>query len=88
MPGDSSEVQPFSGISGDETLYFSGTEPFWGGQASGDILTYTTPENPDGEQIVVKQFGGRGGMGLSGVREGEAFDMTITPGVCSDGMSD
>ena len=29
-----------------------------------------------------------GGLGFSGTLDGAAFDMTVTPGACSDGMSD
>jgi uncharacterized membrane protein len=88
VPGDSSDHQPFSGIAASETIRFTGTEPFWGGESSGDTLTYTTPENQSGEAIRVKRFAGRGGVSLSGEMRGQPFDLTVTPGDCSDGMSD
>ncbi len=88
VPGDTSDTQPFSGIAADEELRFTGTEPFWGGQVSGGTLTYTTPENIEGDRIVVKRFAGRGGLSFSGTYLDQPFDMTVTPGECSDGMSD
>ena len=80
--------QGFTGISEGEVIYFGGTEPFWGGTIAGDILTYTTPENIDGDRIAIDRFTGQGGLGFSGTLDGQQFDLTITPGACSDGMSD
>ncbi len=48
-----SETQASSGIRADETVRFTGTEPFWGGQVAGPTLTYSTPEDPDGTPIAV-----------------------------------
>jgi len=88
VPGDSADTRPFSGIAPDETLQLTGTEPFWGGQVSGNTMTYTTPENFDGDTIPVKRFAGRGGLSFSGTFDEQPVDMTITPGECSDAMSD
>ena len=85
-PGTSPEG--FTGIGEEETVNFTGTEPFWGGSVTGTDLTYRHPENIEGTTIPVKRFTGQGGLGYSGTLEGAAFDMTITPGACSDGMSD
>ncbi len=78
----------FDAIGESETIHFTGTEPFWGGTAQGSSLTYTTPENIDGTTIAVRRFHGQGGLGLSGKLDSADFDMTVTPGECSDGMSD
>ena len=78
----------FAAIAADETIRFTGTEPFWGGTVRAGELVYSTPENQDGETIAVRRFAGNNGLGFSGVRNGAPFDMTITPGACSDGMSD
>ena len=88
VPGETEETAPYSEIAEDEVLHFTGTEPFWGGEVSGKTLTYTTPENQDGEVIMVERFAGRGGIAYSGLLDGAGFDMTITPLECSDGMSD
>ena len=82
------DAEVYDGITVDEVLYFGGTEPFWGGQVSGERLTYTTPEDQDGQAIMVKRFAGLGGLSFSGEMGGEGFDMAVTPGECSDGMSD
>ena len=88
VPGDGSDHRPFAEIAASEVLHFTGTEPFWGGQASGGTLTYTTPEQPDGQAIAVERFAGRGGLSFSGTLDGKSLDMTVTPAECSDGMSD
>lgn len=81
-------TEAYSGIAAGETVYFGGTEPFWGGQVSDGQLTYTTPDNIDGTVLPVERFAGNSGISLSGTLDGAAFDMTVTEGECSDGMSD
>ena len=80
--------QKFSSIDPGETIRFVGTEPFWGGQVQGGTLTYSTPENIEGQRIAVERFAGNHGLGFSGTLNGRPFDMTVTQGECSDGMSD
>jgi len=82
------DTQAYSGIGADEVVHFTGTEPFWGGQVSGEALTYTTPENQTGEMIAVDRFAGRNGISFSGELGGMPFVLAVTPGECSDGMSD
>ena len=72
----------------DAVLRLVGTEPFWGGSVTAGRLTWVTPENGDGVVIPVERFEGLGGVSFSGMLEGAEFDLTITPGTCSDGMSD
>lgn len=88
VPGDSSDRRPYAEIAEGEVLHFTGTEPFWSGQAAGGRLTYATPEKPEGQSIAVQRFGGRGGLSFSGTLEGRSLDLMVTPGSCSDGMSD
>ncbi|GAA4043149.1 COG3650 family protein [Parerythrobacter jejuensis] len=78
----------FTGIADDEVIIFGGTEPFWGGEVTGDTLIYTTPENIDGDTIAVERFIGQGGISFAGTYGEARFDLAITPGECSDGMSD
>lgn len=78
----------FDAIGAEETIYFTGTEPFWGGEISGTDARYSTPDNPDGTTFTVARFAGNNGLGFTGALEGAPFDLTITPGECSDGMSD
>ena len=88
VPGDRSDHRPFAEISAEEVLQLTGTEPFWGGEISGGTLTYTTPENVAGDRIAVKRFAGRGGVSFSGSWRDQPVDLMVTPGDCSDGMSD
>ncbi len=88
VPGDGDSSKPFSEISATETLHVLGTEPFWSGEARGGTLSYSTPATPAGTEIKVNRFAGRNGLGLSGTLGDKTLDMTVTPGACSDGMSD
>ena len=88
VPGDTSDMRAYDGIHADEGVQFTGTEPFWGGRVSGTELTYSTPENPDGEPITVKRFAGRAGASWSGTWHDQPFRLAVTEGTCSDGMSD
>ena len=85
---DASDTQSFSGIAADEVVHFTGTEPFWGGQVAGGSLTYTTPDDQKGATIAVSRFAGRNGVSFSGDLDGMPFVLAITPGKCSDGMSE
>jgi uncharacterized membrane protein len=82
------EGSTYAGIRADETLRFTGTEPFWGGTATGTSLTYSTPENIDGTTIPVQRFAGNNGLGFTGKLGERSFDMAVTEAACSDGMSD
>jgi uncharacterized membrane protein len=88
LPGDATSAKPFSGIAVDETLHFTGTEPFWAGEVSRNRVTYTTPDDPKGASVSVERFAGRNGVSFSGSLRGQDFVMAISPGRCSDGMSD
>ncbi|WP_234027424.1 COG3650 family protein [Aurantiacibacter arachoides] len=88
LPGDSEDTRPYAGLAEDAVIKLVGTEPFWGGRVQGTTFTYSTLENSDGEAIAVTRFAGRGGVSFSGTRGGAAVDLAITPGTCSDGMSD
>jgi uncharacterized membrane protein len=78
----------YSGIAPDEKVHFTGTEPFWGGEVSDGVLTYTTPENQAGEMVAVDRLDGRNGISFSGELADMPFVLAVTPGQCSDGMSD
>ena len=86
-PGDG-PAQVFSGIGESEVIFLTGTEPFWGGEIDGDNARYSTPENQDGWEFAVERFAGNNGLAFTGRREGASFDLMVTPGDCSDGMSD
>jgi uncharacterized membrane protein len=82
------DTQSYSGIGPQETVHFTGTEPFWGGQAAGQTLTYQTPDDQQGQRLTVERFAGRNGISFSGDLDGKPFVLAVTPGKCSDGMSD
>ncbi len=87
-PGDTGETAAYTGITAQETVRFTGTEPFWGGQVAGTTLTYSTPENHQGDAITVTRFAGRNGVSWSGTWQDKPFRMAVSEAPCSDGMSD
>lgn len=84
-PGD---VPQFDGIGENETITALGNEPFWSAKVAGSTMTYSTPENIEGTIIEVSRFAGNGGLGFSGTLDGVPLLMAVTPGECSDNMSD
>lgn len=85
---EANEVPRFDGIAESETVRVLGTEPFWGAEIAGGTVRYSTPENPDGSDVAVTRFAGNSGLGFSGTLAGQRFDLMVTRGACSDGMSD
>lgn len=85
---DDGPTPAFDGISAEETVHFTGTEPFWGGSIANGAALYSTPENADGTSFPVGRFAGLNGVSFSGTLDGSSFDLMVTPGECSDGMSD
>jgi len=65
-----------------------GTEPFWAAQVDGARLTYTTPEDQVGQAIAIARRGERDLVELRGNLDGKPLALTVSPGPCSDGMSD
>lgn len=88
LPGGADDTRPFAGIAEGARINFAGTEPFWGGHVQGEQLLWTTPDNSEGTSVIVERFAGRGGLSYSGALDAELFTIAITPGNCSDGMSD
>ncbi len=86
--GITPEAEPYDGIAAEEVITLSGTEPFWGMTIKQDIATYTTPDNSAGSVFEVSRFAGNNGLGFSGKLDGADVTITVTPGECSDGMSD
>lgn len=90
--GINTEGATFDAISKDAAITLVGTEPFWNidiAPADGFYsATFATPENTDGSPLALDRFAGNNGLGFSGELEGRAIQITLTPGECSDGMSD
>jgi uncharacterized membrane protein len=80
--------ETFDQVGADEVVTLVGTEPFWNVRIDQDSANYSNPEHPEGFDFPVTRFAGNNGLGFSGELNGEAFTATLTPGDCSDGMSD
>lgn len=86
--GITTEPAPYDGIAATEVITLAGTEPFWSMTIDDAVATYTTPGNPDGSVFEVSRFAGNNGLGFSGKLNGADVTITVTPGECSDQMSD
>lgn len=86
--GISETGKTYDGVGPDETIWLIGTEPFWGLTVSGNDATFSTPDNADGTQFEVNRFAGNNGLGITGTLDAVPFTATLTPGTCSDGMTD
>jgi uncharacterized membrane protein len=82
------KAAPYAGIAPDEAITLTGTEPFWTIAIAHGSATYTTPENPAGSVFAVSRFAGNNGLGFTGELDGRAVAITVTPGQCSDAMSE
>ncbi|NVE95937.1 hypothetical protein HUO12_13615 [Altererythrobacter sp. JGD-16] len=82
------EVDSFSGIGDNEVISVLGTEPFWSMEIKQGTLLYTTPQNLEGEVATVSRFAGNNGLGFAGELMEQPLAVAITPGKCSDTMSD
>lgn len=92
-PGEiSQDTQAFDGIAAEASISVLGTEPFWAleiaPEGDGHTAIYSSPENLEGARFAVDRFAGNNGVSFSGTLDGEAMSAAITPGDCSDGMSD
>ena len=65
-----------------------GTEPFWNVNVEDGTLTYTTPEDQAGVVMQGTRRALEEGVELSGSHDGKPFVLTVSAGLCSDGMSD
>ena len=81
-------TEPFDGIGAGEAITLVGTEPFWNIEIVGENASYSSPENLNGEAFAVSRFAGNNGLGFTGELNGEPITITVTPGECSDQMSD
>lgn len=82
------EGEAFDAVAPEETVTLVGTEPFWNLTVEGGEGVWTTPENQPGTRLTLTRFAGNGGLGFTGTLKGQPFTATLTPGECSDGMSD
>jgi uncharacterized membrane protein len=80
--------ETFNAVAPDEVISLIGTEPFWGMTIENGVASYTDPEHPEKRTFPVARFAGNNGLGFSGNWDGVPVTITLTPGACSDGMSD
>lgn len=65
-----------------------GTEPFWSISVTKTQLTLSTPDNQEGVTVpVVRQDGAENAL-FTATIAGQELQLLVTPGACSDGMSD
>ncbi|MEE4152759.1 MAG: hypothetical protein V2I27_01220 [Erythrobacter sp.] len=89
-----SEGRVFDRIAPDAAINLNGTEPFWSLAIAPSIAdegytaTYSTPEDIEGTSFAATRFAGNNGLGFSGALQEQPVQIAITPGECSDGMSD
>jgi uncharacterized membrane protein len=65
-----------------------GNEPFWSVEARGGTLVFTTPEDQVGVTLQGRRVPSLVGTVILGKGDGGEFHFGVTPGECSDGMSD
>ena len=93
---DARETTAFSGIASGEAISLAGTEPFWSAEIEDGTMRFMTIDDQEGVAFPVERFAGNNGLSFSGRipdrsdegRGGAAVDVAVTPGDCSDGMSD
>ena len=65
-----------------------GNEPFWSVEARGGTLVFKTPDDQAGVTLQGRRVPSLVGTVIVGEEKGREFHLGITPGQCSDGMSD
>lgn len=78
----------FDAVTPEDAVTLTGTEPFWTLAIAAGEGVWTTPDNQPGTRFAVQRFAGNNGLGFSGELDGKPLTATLTPGACSDGMSD
>ena len=86
----------YDGIAANETITLNGTEPFWGvvispqndGSYQARIRALDGLDEAASQPVKVSRFAGNNGLGFSGELNDAPIIFAITPGECSDGMSD
>ena len=71
-------------------FHATGTEPFWSATVENGQLTYVTPETRQAGGVTARvvRADGAGNALLTAIVDGQAIQLLVTPGACSDGMSD
>jgi len=78
----------FDTVKSEEVVTLLGTEPFWNLRIESGEGVWTTPDKQPGTRLALRRFAGNNGLGFTGTLDGKPFTAALTPGQCSDGMSD
>lgn len=65
-----------------------GTEPFWAVEVTPGEMRWSTPENIPGTTVAARETAAGAARVWHATLDGQRFELRITPGPCSDGMSD
>ena len=84
-PGTPRESQPAEPVA---AWHAFGNEPFWSVDARGGELVFRTPEDQAGVALSGRRVPSLVGTVILGTGPRGEFHLGITPGQCSDGMSD
>lgn len=91
-PGQNDGIDPegktFDAVDPQEVVTLTGTEPFWNLRIEAGEGVWATPDNQPGTRFAATRFAGNNGLGFTGTVDGQPLTATLTPGECSDGMSD
>ena len=88
MGGTGIGSPPPTGFTVPQRFIARGTEPFWAATVDGATLTYATPENQAGTRLpVTRQVLGESVV-VRGLLASRKLILVVSPGPCSDGMSD
>lgn len=91
-PGQNDGIDPegktFDAVDPQEVVTLIGTEPFWNLRIEAGEGVWATPDNQPGTRFPATRFAGNNGLGFTGTVDGQPLTATLTPGECSDGMSD
>lgn len=86
------DSQPFDSVAPSAAITAVGTEPFWdlevGPSEDGYEANFSSADTQDSTRFAVTRFAGNNGLGFSGEWRDGVFSLALTPGDCSDGMSD
>lgn len=90
--GISRDTQPFDTIAQGATVTMRGSEPSWNlvVEPRGEELAarFGGAEDTSGQAFRVVRFSGNNGIGFSGELDGNSVQVAVTPGECTDTVSE
>jgi uncharacterized membrane protein len=87
-PEAAGKGEPPAGSPGPSISYVAlGNEPSWSAKINGNMLLYTTPDDPEGKTYTVERKFTPKGIQFLGVEGGKPFVLDIRGEACEDTMS-